>query len=250
MAASKEKELSVEEKLNMLWSLQTVDTRIDKIQIMKGELPEEVRVLEDEIAGMNTRIANLEEEIKDLETEISTRKHNKSMAKELIARYEKQQNSVKNNREFEALSKEIELQKLEMQLSDKKVADANVKIDVKKELLEDTAKKTKNREKDLVAKQKELDKIIAETEKEEKELLKESEKAAAKVEERLLKAYNRIRGAYKNGLAVVQVLRNSCGGCYTKVPSQKQAEIRTKKRIILCEHCGRILVPSNEEETE
>lgn len=248
MAAAKEKELSVEEKLNLLWNLQSVDTRIDKIQIMKGELPEEVRVLEDEIAGLNTRLQNLEEEVKELETEISTRKHNKTVAKELITRYEKQQNSVKNNREFEALSKEIELQKLEIQLCDKKVADATGKIEIKQGLYDETAKKIKTREKDLVAKQKELDKIIAETEKEEKELLKESNQAATKIEDRLLKAYNRIRGAYKNGLAVVQVVRDSCGGCYTKIPPQKQAEIRSKKRIILCEHCGRILVPGTQEE--
>jgi predicted nucleic acid-binding Zn-ribbon protein len=247
MAATKEKELSIEEKLKLLMSLQSVDTQIDKIQILKGELPEEVSVLEDEIAGLSTRLANLNEEITELELEVSNRKNAKAMAKELITRYEKQQNSVKNNREFEVLAKEIELQKLEIQLCDKKATDTAVKIDLKKGVIEENETVLKAREKELKQKKKELEKIIEETEKEEKELQKESDKAAKKIEERLLGAYKRIRSAYRNGLAVVSVQRDACGGCFSKIPPQRQAEIKTKKRIILCENCGRILVPTEME---
>lgn len=241
------KEISIEEKLTLLWKLQQVDTQIDKIQILKGELPEEVRVLEDEIEGLNKRIALLNEDMSELDAEVKNRKNAKAMAKELIARYEKQQESVKNNREFDALAKEIELQKLEIQLSEKKAGDASVKIEAKKEIIERANAELKNREKDLNTKKKELDKIVEETEKEEVELQKESDKAAKKIEERLLGAYKRIRGAYKNGLAVVAVQRDSCGGCYAKVPPQRQAEVKAKKRIILCENCGRILVPGEFE---
>jgi predicted nucleic acid-binding Zn-ribbon protein len=248
MAATKEKELSIEEKLKLLMSLQSVDTQIDKIQILKGELPEEVRVLEDEIEGLSTRVANLSEEVAELNLEVSNRKNAKAMAKELITRYEKQQNSVKNNREFEVLAKEIEMQKLEIQLCDKKVTDTAVKIDLKKGVIEENETVLKAREKELKQKKKELEKIIEETEKEEKELQKESDKAAKKIEERLLGAYKRIRSAYRNGLSVVSVQRDACGGCFSKIPPQRQAEIKTRKRIILCENCGRILVPTEMEE--
>lgn len=248
MAATKEKELTIEEKLKLLMSLQSVDTQIDKIQILKGELPEEVRVLEDEIEGLSKRISSLNDEVAELELEISNRKNSKAMAKELITRYEKQQNSVKNNREFEVLAKEIELQKLEIQLSDKKVTDTAVKLDLKKGVIEENETVLKAREKELKQKKKELEKIIEETEKEELELQKHSDKAAKKIEERLLGAYKRIRSAYRNGLAVVSVQRDACGGCFSKIPPQRQAEIKTKKRIILCENCGRILVPTEMEE--
>ncbi len=248
MAATKEKELTIEEKLKLLMSLQSLDTQIDKIQILKGELPEEVRVLEDEIEGLSKRISSLNDEVAELELEISNRKNSKAMAKELITRYEKQQNSVKNNREFEVLAKEIELQKLEIQLSDKKVTDTAVKLDLKKGVIEENETVLKAREKELKQKKKELEKIIEETEKEELELQKHSDKAAKKIEERLLGAYKRIRSAYRNGLAVVSVQRDACGGCFSKIPPQRQAEIKTKKRIILCENCGRILVPTEMEE--
>jgi hypothetical protein len=236
------KDLSVEEKLQQLWDLQQIDTKIDKIQILKGELPIEVKELEDEVEGLRTRLQNSESEALEMEEEIKNRKNAKALAKELISRYEKQQNNVKNNREYDALSKEIELQKLEIQLCDKKIGDATVKIESKQAVLEETEKNIKEREKNLKNKKKELEKIIEETELEEKELQKESDKQAKKVEERLLKAYTRIRGAYKNGLAVVAVLRDACGGCYAKIPPQRQLEIRQRKRIITCEHCGRILL--------
>ena len=240
MAATKE--LSVDEKLKQLWDLQQIDSKIDKIQILKGELPIEVRDLEDEIEGLNTRLKNIQDESVELEEEIKNRKNAKALAKELISRYEKQQDNVKNNRKYDARSKEIELQKLEIQLCDKKINDATAKIEGKQGLVDETEKNIKDKEKNLKTKKKELEKIIEETEKEEVELQKESAKQAEKVEERLLKAYNRIRGAYKNGLAVVAVLRDACGGCYAKIPPQRQSEIRQRKRIITCEHCGRILV--------
>lgn len=244
------KEISVDDKLQALWSLQQIDSKIDKIQILKGELPIEVKDLEDEIEGLNTRLVNIQTELTEMEDEIKNRKTAKTMAKELISRYEKQQNNVKNNREFDALSKEIELQKLEIQLSEKKINDATAKMDAKAEIIEETQKTIKEREKHLKTKKKELEKIIEETELEEKDLRKDSEKQAKKVEERLLQAYTRIRGAYKNGLAVVLVLRDSCGGCYAKIPPQRQMEIRQRKRLITCEHCGRILVSWDDKESK
>jgi hypothetical protein len=248
MAATKE--LSIDEKLQQLWELQQIDSKIDKIQILKGELPIEVKELEDEIEGLHTRLKNSQDEAGEMEEEIKNRKNAKALAKELITRYEKQQDNVKNNREYDALSKEIELQKLEIQLCDKKIADSTAKIESKQVVLDETEKTIKEREKNLKNKKKELEKIIEETEKEEKELQKDSDKQSKKVEERLLKAYTRIRGAYKNGLAVVAVLRDACGGCYAKIPPQRQLEIRQRKRIITCEHCGRILVAWDEPETE
>ena len=198
--------------------------------------------LEDEVEGLRTRLQNSENEAAEMEEEIKNRKNAKSLAKELISRYEKQQNNVKNNREYDALSKEIELQRLEIQLCEKKINDATAKIDSKQSVLDETNKTIKEREKNLKNKKKELEKIIEETELEEKDLQKASDKQAKKVEERLLKAYKRIRSAYKNGLGVVAVLRDACGGCYAKIPPQRQLEIRQRKRIITCEHCGRILL--------
>lgn len=243
------KEVPIEEKLWQLYQLQQIDSSIDRIQILKGELPGEVSDLEDDIAGLNTRLENLNDEMRELEEEMASRKNAKAMAKELITRYEKQQNNVKNNREFEALSKEIELQKLEIQLSEKKVNDALAKIDAKKVLTEETQSTIDQRLKDLKAKKKELDKIMEETEAEEAEQRKKSEKQAASVEPRLLSSYNRIRKSYRNGLAVVVVTRDSCGGCYARIPLQRQSEIRQKKRIITCEHCGRILVSFENKES-
>lgn len=244
------KEVSVEERLQQLWKLQEIDTQVDKIQILKGELPDEVHDLEDVLEGLNTRLNNFRAEIAEYEQEIQDRKHTKSVAKELITRYEKQQENVKNNREFEALAKEIELQKLDVQLSDKKVSDYTDKIKSKGVIVDETEKQIKLQEKELKNKQKELGKIIEETEKEEQELLEQSAKAEKKVDERLLKGYKRIRSAYRNGLAVVPVMRDACGGCYTKIPPQRQVEIRQRKSIITCEHCGRILIDFTVEDTE
>lgn len=242
---AKDKEISMDEKLNLLLDLQSIDSQIDKIHTLKGELPLEVKDLEDDIEGLNTRIANFEKDIEALNAEISRHKNNIVEATSLIAKYTKQQDNVKNNREFDALTKEIELQKLEVQLSEKRTKENAVKLDAKKEAMEETNKKIADKEKALKAKNKELDKIITETDKEEKDLLKKSEAASAKIEDRLIVAYNRIRKAYRNGLAVVSVERDACGGCFAQVPPQLQMEIRQRKKIILCEHCGRILVAPN-----
>ena len=242
---AKDKEISMDEKLNLLLDLQSIDSQIDKIHTLKGELPLEVKDLEDDIEGLNTRIANFEKDIEALNAEISRHKNNIVEATSLIAKYTKQQDNVKNNREFDALTKEIELQKLEVQLSEKRTKENAVKLDAKKEAMEETNKKIADKEKALKAKNKELDKIITETDKEEKDLLKKSDAASSKIEDRLLVAYNRIRKAYRNGLAVVSVERDACGGCFAQVPPQLQMEIRQRKKIILCEHCGRILVAPN-----
>jgi predicted nucleic acid-binding Zn-ribbon protein len=235
----------MDEKLNLLLDLQSIDSQIDKIHTLKGELPLEVKDLEDDIEGLNTRLANFEKDVEALNGEISRHKNNIVEATALIAKYTKQQDNVKNNREFDALTKEIELQKLEVQLSEKRSKENAVKMDAKKEAIEDTNKKIADKEKALKAKNKELDKIITETDKEEKDLQKKSDAASKKIEERLLVAYNRIRKAYRNGLAVVSVERDACGGCFAQVPPQLQMEIRQRKKIILCEHCGRILVAPN-----
>jgi len=242
---TKDKEISMDEKLNLLLDLQSIDSQIDKIHTLKGELPLEVKDLEDDIEGLNTRLANFEKDVEALNGEISRHKNNIVEATALIAKYTKQQDNVKNNREFDALTKEIELQKLEVQLSEKRSKENAVKMDAKKEAIEDTNKKIADKEKALKAKNKELDKIITETDKEEKDLQKKSDAASKKIEERLLVAYNRIRKAYRNGLAVVSVERDACGGCFAQVPPQLQMEIRQRKKIILCEHCGRILVAPN-----
>ncbi len=239
---SKEKEISMEEKLLKLFDLQTIDTQIDKLQTLRGELPLEVKDLEDEIVGLNTRLTNLETEVNTMKEEISNHKNNIVEANTLIAKYTKQQANVKNNREYDALTKEMELQNLEIQLSEKKTKDGNFKIESKKQITEDAKAKLVLKEGELKIKKKELDKIIAETDKEEKELNKQSKVAEKGVDERLLSAYNRIRGAYRNGLAVVTVERDACGGCFAEIPPQLQVEISQRKKVILCEHCGRILV--------
>ncbi len=239
---SKEKEISMEEKLLKLFDLQTIDTQIDKLQTLRGELPLEVKDLEDEIVGLNTRLTNLETEVNTMKEEISNHKNNIVEANTLIAKYTKQQANVKNNREYDALTKEMELQNLEIQLSEKKTKDGNFKIESKKQIAEDAKAKLVLKEGELKIKKKELDKIIAETDKEEKELNKQSKVAEKGVDERLLSAYNRIRGAYRNGLAVVTVERDACGGCFAEIPPQLQVEISQRKKVILCEHCGRILV--------
>lgn len=240
------KEIPIEEKLKQLYELQQIDSQIDRIQILKGELPIEVRDLEDEIAGYRTRLDNLKEEIAGYEQEVQNRRNAKAMASELIARYEKQQDNVKNNREFEALTKEIEMQRLEIQLCETRITKAQGFMETKKTVLEETESLISNCEKNLKAKQKELEKIIEETDKEEQELQKQSDKQSKNIEDRLLKAYKKVRGAYRNGLSVVSIQRSACGGCYAKIPPQRQSEIRQLRRIILCEHCGRILVPFGE----
>lgn len=247
---AKAKSLSVEEKLNSLNQLQQVDSKIDDIQRLKGELPMEVADLEDEIEGLNSRIEKLQEEIGAFEDQIVERKNIKKDAEKLIEKYTKQQNNVKNNREFDALTKEIELQNLEIQISDKRVREAGEKIEQKNEYLDSSKELIASREEDLKAKNDELDKIIKQTEKDEKKLQDERDKLVNSLDKRLVKAYSRIRNKYHNGLAVVNVQRDACGGCFSAIPPQVQLEIGAMKRVIQCENCARVLVPFGEEDEE
>jgi predicted nucleic acid-binding Zn-ribbon protein len=236
------KDFSVEEKLTAVLTLQKIDSKIDEIKTLKGELPMEVKDLEDEIEGLQTRIQNIDAEIGSINSFIEQKTDAKKEAQALIKKYEKQQDSVKNNREFEAINKEMELQELEVKLNDKHIKDANFELKERGAQRTKTEDKIKDVEEVLKGKRKELEKIIAETEKEEKALADKSDAAKTKVDGRLLSAYERIRGSYSNGLAVVPIMRDSCGGCFNVIPPQRQSEIRQHKKIIVCEHCGRVLV--------
>lgn len=240
--ATKKQQEPIIERLKRLYDIQQIDSKIDEIAILKGALPMEVSDLEDEITGLVTRLERLHETVEDIEKEKSAHEMNISNSNALIERYEKQLDDVKNNREYDALTKEIELQKLEIQLSEKKIRDTSEKLGLKKEFYETSKEKLESKQKDLEVKKVELAAIIEKTEKEEQKFLKKSTSAKKKVEDRLLKAYNKVRTRYRNGLAVVTVDRDSCGGCFNKVPPQVQIEIRAAKNIIACEHCGRILV--------
>ncbi|HRE50311.1 MAG TPA: C4-type zinc ribbon domain-containing protein [Flavitalea sp.] len=236
------KDYSVEEKLSSLVTLQKIESKIDEVQILKGELPMEVSDLEDEVTGLNARQTRIEEEINGIQEFISQKKAQIAEAEALIKKYEKQSENVKNSREFEAINKEIEMQQLEMKLSEKHIKDANEEIAEKVTLLDKAKKNLAGKETILTAKKGELEKIIASTEKEEKQFNKLSSEAREKVESRLLTSYDRIRANYRNGLAVVPVERDACGGCFNAIPPQRQSEIRQRKKIIVCENCGRILV--------
>ncbi len=240
--AVKEKDLTVEEKLIALYELQKIHTHMDQIHRLKGELPMEVKDLEDEITGLETRLQNQDEAFKKFEVDLQVKKGSIKDSESLIAKYEKQQNNVKNNREFDALSKEIELQKLEIQLAEKKIKDAKEDAKNFKEGMKETEEMIDHKQKDLKAKKKELSKIGEETDIEEEKMLKQAHKAEKNIEERLLNAYSRTRKNYKNGLAVVKIERDSCGGCFAQIPPQRQSEIAQRKKVIVCEHCGRILV--------
>lgn len=239
------KDYSVEEKLASLITLQKVDSKLDGIKILKGELPMEVSDLEDEIAGLNARQNRIEEEINGIQQFISEKHNLIKEAQDLINKYEKQSDNVKNNREFEAINKEIEMQSLNVQLAEKHIKDATEEIAEKARQLESAKKAVGAKEGNLKGKKEELEKIIGETEIEEKEFKKAEDKARENVEERLLVSYDRIRKNYRNGLAVVPVERDSCGGCYNAIPPQKQSEVKQRKKIIICENCGRILVDSD-----
>jgi uncharacterized protein len=239
------KDFSVEEKLTAVLALQKIDSKIDEIKTLKGELPMEVKDLEDEIEGLQTRIHNIDVEINNINTFIETKSNAKKEAQALIKKYEKQQDNVKNNREFEAINKEIEMQELEVKLNEKHTKDATVEQKERMNSRLKTEEKIKDVQEALKLKRSELEKISADTEKEEKVLAKKSEEAMEKVDPRLLSAYQRIRKSYRNGLAVVPIMRDSCGGCFNVIPPQRQSEIRQHKKIIVCEHCGRILVDSD-----
>jgi predicted nucleic acid-binding Zn-ribbon protein len=240
MAAVKEQ--SIADKLRALHSLQQIDSKMDEIAILKGELPMEVSDLEDEITGLKTRLKKLETVVADVEHEILQHNTNIKESETLIGKYEKQLDNVKNNREFDALTKEIELQRLEIQLSQKKIREATTAKEGKKEALDAIAAKLNQRTKDVENKKVELQKIIEKTEKEEAKLHKESDKARKDIESRLLVSYDKIRKTYRNGMAVVTVSRGACGGCFNRIPPQLQIEIGVMKKIIACEHCGRVLI--------
>ncbi len=239
------KEFSVEEKLISLIRLQKIDSKLDEVQILKGELPMEVKDLEDEIEGLHARQTRVEEEINGITEFIEQKKEGIKEAQALIKKYEKQSENVKNNREFEAINKEIEMQQLEEKLCEKHIKDATEEIAEKARQLEFAKKAVSSKEANLEAKKNELEKIIKETEKEEKHYNKEGGDARSHVDERLLHSYDRIRNNYRNGLAVVPVERDSCGGCFHAIPPQKQSEIKLHKKIMVCENCGRILVDAD-----
>jgi hypothetical protein len=238
----KSSEFTVEERLSALADLQVVHSKIDKIKTLRGELPLEVQDLEDEIAGLETRMSKLEDDIKELDTNISNKKHEIEESTSLIKKYKDQQNNVRNNREFDSLSKEIEYQSLEIELCEKRIREFTAQKKEKEELIGTSQELLNERKEDLESKKKELEEIISENEKDEKDLQNRVEKIETQIEDRLLTAYKRIRKNARNGLAVVSVERDACGGCFNQIPPQRQLDIRTRKKIIVCEYCGRILV--------
>ena len=242
--------ITAEDKLRALYDLQLIDSRIDRIRVVRGELPLEVEDLEDEIQGLQTRLDRLEEDADLVKQRIVAYKNQIEDSKSLIEKYQEQQNNVRNNREFESLNKEIEYQTLEIELCEKRIRECNAQIESKAEVLETSKEKLAQRNEDLNAKRAELEEIIAETQAEEDSLISLSEELAANIDERLLASYRRIRGAAKNGLAVVPIEREASAGSYIKIPPQRQIDIAQRKRIIVDEHSGRILVDrelANEE---
>jgi len=239
---SHESEISVEERLRALFSLQIVDSEIDKIKTLRGELPLEVQDLEDEIAGLETRLGNLRDEVTNLDKAVAKKNNEIVDAEALIKKYEEQQKNVRNNREFDSLSKEIEYQNLEIELFNKKIREFNFQIEEKKVVIGESETVLSDRQADLDNKKSELDEIISDTQKEEEGLYKKSDKIQAVIEDRLLTAYKRIRTNARNGLAVVSIQRDACGGCFNQIPPQRQLDIKSRKKIIVCEYCGRILV--------
>ena len=233
-------ESTVAQKLDALVKLQTIDSKLDEIKKIRGDLPEEVRDLEDELAGYETRVSKFNADIQGLEDEIARNKQAIKEAEKNIKKYTEQQTNVRNNREYDAITKEVELQNLEIQISDKKTKEALYRIEQKNREIEGTKSTLSERKKDLESKKQELDVIISESQEEESKLLKDREVAAKLIEARLLNSYNKIRTNAVNGLGVVAVKRDACGGCYNTVPPQRQVDIREKKKLIVCEHCGRI----------
>ena len=243
-------EMSVEDKLRALFDLQMVDSGIDRIKILRGELPLEVQDLEDEVEGLETRITNLEAEITSLQEAITKKNNEIQNSQALIKKYQEQQNNVRNNREYDSLSKEIEFQTLEIELSEKRKKEFTQQSDERNGLIDESQKVLDERKGDLQNKKAELNEIIEDTKKEEELLIKKSKEIQSRVESRLVSAYTRIRNNARNGLAVVTVERDACGGCFNKIPPQRQLDIRSRKKIIVCEYCGRILVDFDREEQE
>ena len=244
MAQKKTNEVdySMQEKIMALYELQKIDSQIDEINKVKGELPLEVQDLEDELAGLNTRIENINAEIEELNSLTRQRKREVDQAKIMIGNYKEQQNNVRNNREFDAINKEIEYQELEIELAEKRLKEYAAQTKTKKAVIDDTTALIEERTIDYKAKKEELDSIETETAQQVAELMAKAEQAKQPIDERLLAAYNRIRSNVRNGLAVVTVTRDACGGCFNRIPPQRQADIRQGKKLIVCEYCGRILV--------
>ncbi|MGN1260432.1 MAG: zinc ribbon domain-containing protein [Alloprevotella sp.] len=243
MAAKKEAtEMSVEAKLKALYQLQTMLSEIDKIKTLRGELPLEVQDLEDEIEGMTHRVAKYNEEVEALKADVAARREKIRVAEEAVNKYREQLNDVKNNREYDMLSKEIEFQSLEIELQTKKINEANRNIEAKQADIATTANNLQDRRSDLEVKKSELDEIISETKAEEEKLREKAKALEVTIEPRLLAAFKRIRKNSRNGLGVVYVERDACGGCFNKIPPQRQLDIRMRKKIIVCEYCGRIMI--------
>lgn len=233
-------EKTIAQKLASLMKLQAIDSKLDELVKVRGDLPEEVQDLEDEIIGYQTRVDNFKDEVKTLENEIQSHKDRKKEAEKLILKYKDQQMNVRNNREYDAITKEIESEELEITLSEKKIKIAGEKITAKEIEIKATENILSERQKDLDIKKAELDNILQESEEEESKLIKDREKQSKNIEERLFRSYEKIRTNALNGLAVVNIKRDACGGCFNIVPPQRQADVRDKKKIIVCEHCGRI----------
>ena len=245
-----EVDYSMQEKILALYELQKIDSKIDEINKVKGELPLEVQDLEDEMAGMKTRIEHINAEIEELNTLSKQRKREVDQAKIMIGNYKEQQNNVRNNREFDAITKEIEYQELEIELAEKRLKEYAAGVKVKKAQLEEAEALSKERTADLGAKKAELEGIEAETAPLVAEYSVQADGVKEKIDERLLAAYERIRRNVRNGLAVVTVKRDACGGCFNRIPPQRQVDIRQGKKIIICEYCGRILEADPEESQE
>ena len=237
-----EKEITVEEKLKALYELQKAVSKIDEIKILRGELPLEVQDLEDEIIGLNTRMDNFETEIADSIAVIASKKIEIEESRMKIAKYKEQQDNVRNNREYDNLSKEIEFQTLEIELCEKRIREYTTAHETKKADQKNTADKLSERKLDLEQKKGELNEIVSETKHEEERLREHAKQIESLIEPRLLTAFKRIRKNARTGLAVVYVQRDACGGCFNKIPAQRQLDIRLRKKIIVCEYCGRILV--------
>jgi predicted nucleic acid-binding Zn-ribbon protein len=245
---------SIEEKLQSLWKLQEIDSKLDNLRSVRGELPMEVADLEDEITGLETRLEKFKGEIEEFDQTIAGLKAKIAESETLSKRYNEQLNKVKNNREFDALNKEIEIQGLERQAAEKKINELKHGIELKNELITEVQNEHNGRVLDLENKKKELEEITAETEKEEVNVIKSREKAEGHIEPKLINAYSRIRDNVRNGIAVAPVIRGACGGCFAKIPPQLQSDLRQRKKIVICEHCGRINVDAQmagiSEETE
>lgn len=242
MAKKDVAEMSVEQKLKTLYQLQTTLSEVDKIKTLRGELPLEVQDLEDEIAGYTTRLNKYEEEVASREADIEMKQHKIAEAKSLMDRYQEQQKDVKNNREYDMLSKEIEFQTLEIELQNKKIGEARAGIEKRLQEIEECKAVLDDRQQALAEKKAELDDIVAETKAQEEKLREKGKTLEVQIESRLLTAFKRIRKNSRNGLGIVYVQRDACGGCFNKIPPQRQLDIRMRKKIIVCEYCGRIMI--------